>query len=236
MRLSTIGLAATALLAFAFSFLSNLFSFEFGFVILFAKAATSASNLMWLQITVLVTFVAAPCLLFLVFFFYGKTHRHLSDGYLRVALSLFIGSALGFVAAAYSVPFLRVGFTLNGDFGNQLDFGALSTGLVDAFLGISALTLSHVGVQHVEHEPRMRKRASALVVLLALGVFLGTPVVGVSIPGPINPCSLNPTCTPSYFHFTESLSCYLQGGGPEVWLGTYYSEGELNVGCSPLLF
>jgi hypothetical protein len=63
------------------------------------------------------------------------------------------------------------------------------------------------------------------VVLVVLGLFL-LPVVNVSAPGATNGLQI---------HFTQSLDCYLLGARPGQWIGVYYFQGGLGIGCGPLL-
>lgn len=68
-----------------------------------------------------------------------------------------------------------------------------------------------------------------VIALLALfSVFI--PFVGVYAPDAGGVCS---TCAPR-MNIEVSLSCYLLGVSPKTWLGTYYSEGTLGMGCEPV--
>jgi hypothetical protein len=70
------------------------------------------------------------------------------------------------------------------------------------------------------------RKIAAVVVILVFVVLFGVPMVGASSPGPITGIRL---------HFTQSLDCYLLGAGPGQWIGTYYFEGGLGIGCGPLV-
>lgn len=64
------------------------------------------------------------------------------------------------------------------------------------------------------------------VAILALAFFLAVPLVGASSPGP---------ATNTQIHFTESLDCYFLGLRPGQGIGVYYFDGELGIGCGPLV-
>jgi hypothetical protein len=73
----------------------------------------------------------------------------------------------------------------------------------------------------------------AIIITVALALFFTVPVASSSSPGGL--CSPEGSCTPGYIHFTESLSCYFEGGGPHAWAGTYYFEGGLGITCEPVV-
>ncbi len=71
-----------------------------------------------------------------------------------------------------------------------------------------------------------RQGYEAVVVIVVLVLLFCVPVVGASSPG---------ATTGSRIHFTESLGCFLEGGGPHAWLGVYYFQGGFGIGCMPLV-
>jgi hypothetical protein len=85
----------------------------------------------------------------------------------------------------------------------------------------------------------MRRRAKftiMLVAIFALAFIMTVPVVSASAPGAINLCNPENVCTPTQIHFTQSLDCYFLGAGPGQWIGIYYFQGGLGIGCGPLEF
>ena len=84
----------------------------------------------------------------------------------------------------------------------------------------------------------MRRRTKFTVIVaatLALAFFLAVPVAGASAPGAVNLCNAEHVCTEPRIHFTQSLDCYLLGAGPGQWIGVYYFDGALSIGCGPLV-
>jgi len=79
---------------------------------------------------------------------------------------------------------------------------------------------------------KLQTKIVAVVIILAVVFFFGVPVVSSSSPGGVEHCALGGVCT-AYMHFTESLSCYFEGGGPQLWAGTNYFDGTWMVGCTP---
>jgi len=83
----------------------------------------------------------------------------------------------------------------------------------------------------------MRRRTKFTIIftaILALALFMAVPVVSASAPGAVELCSPEGVCTVSQMHFTQSLDCYFLGAGPGQWIGVYYFQGELDIGCGPL--
>ncbi len=81
----------------------------------------------------------------------------------------------------------------------------------------------------------MRARTKVVcIVILAVVFFMAVPMVSTSSPGAANICVSN-SCTQPRIHFTQSLDCYLLGAGPGQWIGVYYFDGGLGVGCGPLV-
>ena len=80
----------------------------------------------------------------------------------------------------------------------------------------------------------LRRRVQIAIVTLALVFALAVPAISASGPGGVcPPVGVGFGCTRVAIHFTESLSCYLVGTGPQTWLGTYCFEGGLGIGCGP---
>ena len=73
---------------------------------------------------------------------------------------------------------------------------------------------------------KRRTKFAAVSVILIFVVLFGVPIVSASSPGGF---------VGSRIHFTESLDCYLLGAGPGQWIGVYYFQGELGIGCGPLV-
>jgi hypothetical protein len=75
-----------------------------------------------------------------------------------------------------------------------------------------------------------------LIAILALAFFMAVPVAGASTPG-VPTCSAGGiVCSHPQIHFTQSLDCYRLGARPGQWIGVYYFEGGLGIGCGPFLF
>jgi len=84
----------------------------------------------------------------------------------------------------------------------------------------------------------MRRRANLtiiLVAILALAFIMAVPVVSTSAPGAMELCSQEDVCTGTQIHFTQSLDCYFLGAGPGQWIGVYYFQGGLGIGCGPIV-
>ena len=82
----------------------------------------------------------------------------------------------------------------------------------------------------------MRRRAKFTIILaaiFAIAFIIAVPVVGASTPG-IRTCSAYEiVCSYPQIHFTQSLDYYLLGAGSLQWVGVYYFQGSLGIGCAP---
>jgi hypothetical protein len=76
---------------------------------------------------------------------------------------------------------------------------------------------------------------AAVMIILALAFVFAAPVVGASAPGAVGLCTAEGVCTAPQIRFTQSLDCYLLGAGPGQWIGVYYFEGGVGVGCGPVV-
>ncbi len=92
------------------------------------------------------TFLMSPCLFFVALYIYGKRMaQHFNEGYLGAALSVFLGSCIGYALYICSIPLIEGGpsaLSLLSSF--DAVFGILTTGVQNAFIGIAALALSHL--------------------------------------------------------------------------------------------
>lgn len=92
------------------------------------------------------SFLMSPCLFFVAVYIYGKrTARYFSGGYLGVALSLLLGSCVGFTIYVLLTPYIEgLPMYLSVFYSFDFAFSAISTGARNAFIGIAALALSHL--------------------------------------------------------------------------------------------
>jgi hypothetical protein len=81
-----------------------------------------------------------------------------------------------------------------------------------------------------------QKVALTAIAILALLLFLFVPFAPESIPGPVQlPCYSLGTCPEGVIHFTVSLSCYLTGDSPRMFVGDSYSP-QISDNGSHLFF
>ena len=96
------------------------------------------------EISEIASFLMSPCLFFAALYFYGKrTARHFSESYLSAALSLFLGSCVGFTIFALSTPMIE-GIPLSLSLFYSFDFGfdIITVGAQTVLIGVGALALS----------------------------------------------------------------------------------------------
>lgn len=77
---------------------------------------------------------------------------------------------------------------------------------------------------------KVSRRRLILLLILVLFFAFAAPIIPATEPAP-NTCNSGVSCV---VHYTESISCYLEGASPAS-VGTYYYDGEYGVMCGPLL-
>ncbi len=76
--------------------------------------------------------------------------------------------------------------------------------------------------------------ALAVIFGLAIGLFIFLPFVPESIHAPFGACSPG-SCQEGVIHFTVSLSCYVAGDSPSMFLGDSYSP-QMSVNGDHLFY
>jgi hypothetical protein len=96
-----------------------------------------------------VSFLMSPCLFFVALYIYGKrAMRHFSRSHVGVALSLLIGSCIGFAIYILSTPIVDgIPVSLSIFYSYSFVYGIVSSGVRNALIGIAALALSCLGVK-----------------------------------------------------------------------------------------
>ena len=136
-----------ALVAAAMSALPGLLAFELltRLVVPYFRNDIS-SQTFWIQALGSSSNLISTGLFFVILYFYGKVTRpYFADSYLRVILSLFLGSLLGYAVYLSSFEIFQwLSPYLSNQFWASISLQAVNEGLRNAFVGFAALGLSYL--------------------------------------------------------------------------------------------
>ena len=136
-----------ALVAAALSAFPGFFYFELiSHVIVPFFRNDISSQTFWIQALGPTSNLISPGLFFVILYFYGKVTRHyFADSYLRVILSLFLGSLLGYAVYLYSFEIIQGQIPYQSNlFWVSISLQAMTDGLRNAFVGFAALGIPYL--------------------------------------------------------------------------------------------